>query len=160
MKYITSFFVIVVVAWASTHNVFAQAVPSATSIELPTQLTRASVNEILGQLSDKEVRDVLKKQLVALADKQEKSKKNQQSTAKFFNSAFKAVGNSISQATAGLPQIGASLSIAWKNFVEERSVYRYFFVSVQIQFGDTDWLSGSNDIRLFHSVIQDSNSKC
>lgn len=98
----------------------AQTTESATTTELLAQLTREAVDQFLGQLSDKEVRQALRKQLVAVADRQADEAAEQQSTVESFGNAVSAVGNNIYQATIRIPNIGSGLARAWSGFLDGR----------------------------------------
>ena len=99
---------------------YAQTAETATSTELPAELSRETIDQFLGQLSDKEVRQALRKQLVAVADKQAEEASEQQTTVEFFGNAVSAVGNSIYQATIRIPNIGSGLARAWNGFLDGR----------------------------------------
>ena len=73
-------------------TVQAQTAEATATTELPAQLTREAVDQFLGQLSDKEVRQALRNQLVAVADKQAAEASEQPTTVEFFGNAVSAVG--------------------------------------------------------------------
>ena len=115
----------------------AQTVEATTTTELPAQLTREAVDQFLGQLSDKEVRQALRKQLVAVADKQAAEASEVPTTVEFFGNALAAGGNSIYQATIRIPNIGSGLARAWNVFLDGRgfSGFLLFLVKAGALFG-------------------------
>ncbi|MCJ8309636.1 MAG: mechanosensitive ion channel family protein [Rhizobiaceae bacterium] len=134
---------------------------ATTTTELPAQLTREAVDQFLGQLSDKEVRQALRKQLVAVADKQAAEASEVPTTVEFFGNALAAVGNSIYQATIRIPNIGSGLARAWNVFLDGRgfSGFLLFLVKAGVLFGAGYLVMRGFDIltRGFRRTIHESH---
>ena len=111
------YLVLVIALWIGGATALAQTESSGTTPPLPEPLSVSQVHEYLGQLSDKEVREALTKQLIAVAEKAEEEQEAQQSFTQFVGDAFGFVGASISIAVQRIPNIAEGLATAGKNFV-------------------------------------------
>ena len=103
----------------------AQTAESTAVEQLPETLTQESVANFLSILSDKEVRELLKKQLDGLAAEQQQQP--QQSITQSLDQAITQMGSSFAYTFSVIPNLFANLNRAYQTFRADRATVPFLF---------------------------------
>ena len=109
---------LLIVMLVSVNVVFAQTAQSTITPQLPETLTKQSVANLLSTLSDKEVRELLKKQLDGLAE--ERQQQPSQTIAESLDQAVTQMGDSFGYTFSVIPDLFTNLNRAYQTFRADR----------------------------------------